>query len=100
MLSILQSCNQRLEVNCGPQSEVIVLGTPKHEIQLNVKAFAHAAVDVSERGIASIHLDERSIIVLKKKDLYIYYISSFFSKEEGRMKPGGKRFSCMHDGGI
>ncbi len=53
----------RLEVNCGPRSEVIVLGTPKREIQEKVKAFAHAAVYVSERGIASIHLDVSSMIV-------------------------------------
>jgi hypothetical protein len=42
---------------------VVVSGTPKHEIQRKVKALVHAAVDVSERGIASIHLDVRSIIV-------------------------------------
>jgi hypothetical protein len=36
---------------------VIVLGTPKREIQVKVKAFAHAAADVSERGMASVHLD-------------------------------------------
>jgi hypothetical protein len=63
MLSISQSCNQRFEVNCGPQSEGIVSGTPKHKIQEKVKALAHAAADVSEKGIASIHLDIRSIIV-------------------------------------
>jgi hypothetical protein len=57
MLSISQCCNQRFEVNCGPRSEVIVSGTQKLEIQVKVKAFARAAVDVSERGIASIHLD-------------------------------------------
>jgi hypothetical protein len=38
MLSISQSLTQRLEVNCGPRSEVIVSGTPKREIQVNVKA--------------------------------------------------------------
>jgi hypothetical protein len=63
MLSILRSRNQRLEGNCGPRSEKFVSGTPKHEIQVTVKAFAHAAVDVSERGIASIHLDVQSIMV-------------------------------------
>jgi hypothetical protein len=42
---------------------VIVSGTPKREIQEKVKAFAHAAADVSERGIASIHLDVRSMMV-------------------------------------
>jgi hypothetical protein len=47
---------QRFEVNCRPRSEMSVLGTPKWEIQENVKAFMHAAKDVSERGIASIYL--------------------------------------------
>jgi hypothetical protein len=63
MFNISQSCNQRFEVKCGPRSEVIVSGTQKLEIQVKVKAFAHAAVDVSERGIASIHSDVRSIMV-------------------------------------
>jgi hypothetical protein len=52
-----------VKVNCGSLSEVIVSGTPKREIQVKAKAFAYAAVDISERGIASIHLDIRSIIV-------------------------------------
>jgi hypothetical protein len=42
---------------------VIVLGTPKRDIQIKVKALAHAAADVSDRGIASIHLDVWSIIM-------------------------------------
>jgi hypothetical protein len=50
---VQHSCNQRIEVNYGPRSEVIVSGTPKCVIQVKVKAFAHAAADVSERGIAS-----------------------------------------------
>jgi hypothetical protein len=41
---------------------VIVSGTPKREIQVKVEAFAHAAADISERGMASIHLDMRSIM--------------------------------------
>jgi hypothetical protein len=45
------------EVNCGPRSEVIISGTPKWDIQEKVKAFAHAAADVSTRGIAFINLD-------------------------------------------
>ncbi len=47
----------------GPRSEVIVSETPKREIQVKVKAFVHAAADVYERGIASIHLDVRSMMV-------------------------------------
>jgi hypothetical protein len=42
---------------------VIVSGTPKHEIQVNVKALAHAAADVSESGTASIYLDVRLLMV-------------------------------------
>jgi hypothetical protein len=42
---------------------VIILGTPKREIQVIVKAFVHAAADISERGIASIHLDFQSMMV-------------------------------------
>jgi hypothetical protein len=63
MLSISQSVNQSEEVNCGPRSEVIVLSTLKHEIQVNVKTFAHATANVSESGTASIHLDVRSMMV-------------------------------------
>jgi hypothetical protein len=42
---------------------VIVLGSPKREIQVKVRAFALAAADVSERGTVSIHLDVRSMMV-------------------------------------
>jgi hypothetical protein len=42
---------------------VIVLDTPKREIQVNVKALVHAAADISESVTASIHLDVQSIIV-------------------------------------
>jgi hypothetical protein len=54
---------KRFEVNWGPQSEVIVSGMAKREIQVKVKAFAHATADVSEKGIASIYLDVRSMMV-------------------------------------
>ncbi len=63
MCSILQSCDQMFDVNCSPRSEMIVPGTPKRVIQEKTKARAHASADVSERGIASIHLDVRSMIV-------------------------------------
>jgi hypothetical protein len=45
------------------RSDVIISGTPKREIQVKVKAFLHAAADVSERGIDSIQLDVRSMMV-------------------------------------
>jgi hypothetical protein len=46
-----------LAVNCVQRSEVIVLGTPNQEIQEKIKALVHAMADVSDKGIASIHLD-------------------------------------------
>ncbi len=52
-----------VEVNCVPRLEVIVLGTLKREIQEKMKALAHAAVDVSDKGNASIHLDVQSMTV-------------------------------------
>jgi hypothetical protein len=42
---------------------VINSGTPKWDIQEKVNAFAHAAADVSTRGIASIHFDVQSMTV-------------------------------------
>ncbi len=42
---------------------MIILATLKREIQVKVKAFVHAAADVSEREIASIHLDVLYCIV-------------------------------------
>jgi hypothetical protein len=63
MCNILQSYDQTFEVNCGPQLEVIVSGTPKQVIQEKKQACVHTATEVSESGIASIHLDVRSMIV-------------------------------------
>jgi hypothetical protein len=48
MCNTLQSCDQVFDVNCQPQSEVIVSGTPKWVIQEKIKAREHAAADVSE----------------------------------------------------
>jgi hypothetical protein len=45
---------------------VIVSGTPKRVIQEKTKARAHADMVFSERGIASIHLIVRSMIVKMK----------------------------------
>jgi hypothetical protein len=42
---------------------VIVLGTPKQEIQEKSKALVHYAADVSDKGNAFIHLDVRSMTV-------------------------------------
>jgi hypothetical protein len=43
--------------------EVIVSGTPKQEIQVEIKALAHATVAMSDKGMVSIHLDVRSMTV-------------------------------------
>jgi hypothetical protein len=50
---------------------VIISGTLKREIQIKVKAFAPAA-EVFEKGMASIHLDIRSIIVSIELKLLLY----------------------------
>jgi hypothetical protein len=61
MFNISQSIDQTFEVNCGPQSEVIILGTPKWDIQENINALAHATTEISDKGRASIDLDVRSM---------------------------------------
>ncbi len=63
MFNISQSCDRTFDVNCGTLSEVIISSTPKQVIQEKTKARVHTAANVSERGIASIHLDVRSMIV-------------------------------------
>jgi hypothetical protein len=50
-------------VNCGPQTEVIGLGTSKWVIQEKTKALAHTAEEISDSGNASIHLDVRSMML-------------------------------------
>ncbi len=66
MCNISQSWDQIFKVNYGPRSEVNVLGIPKWEIQEKTKAWALAAADVSDKGIASIHWDVRSMTVKMK----------------------------------
>ncbi len=55
LCNISQSFHQKLNVNC--KSVMIVLGTPQQVIQEKTKVCVYAAADLSERGIASIHLD-------------------------------------------
>ena len=52
------------EVNCTPLSVTMTAGTPKREIHPATRASAQAVAVVEERGIASTHLVERSIIVM------------------------------------
>jgi hypothetical protein len=51
---------------------VTISGTPKREIQVKVKALAHAAVDVFESGMASIHLDVLSTMAKILLKLLLY----------------------------
>jgi hypothetical protein len=54
-----QTADHKDEVNCGPWSEVSDEGTPNRLIQPAMKAKAHAAVVVEERGRASGHREHR-----------------------------------------
>jgi hypothetical protein len=72
MFNISQSCDQPFEVNCGPRSELIVSCTLKRVIQEKTKARAHAAVEISESGMASIHLDVQSMMVKMQLQLLLY----------------------------
>ena len=44
---------QREEVNCAPQSEVILAGTPNLEIQQEIKALVQSSAEVEDIGTAS-----------------------------------------------
>ena len=48
------------EVNCTPQSEVMMSGTPNREIQPATRVSAHAVAVVQDIGIASSHLVDLS----------------------------------------
>jgi hypothetical protein len=63
MLSSEQKEDQREEVNCGPQSEVIIAGRPKREIQVVRRAAVQSAVVVEESGTTSGHLVVWSMMV-------------------------------------
>jgi hypothetical protein len=72
MCNFSQCLDQIFEVNCVPQSEVIDSGTSKREIQEEIKALVQAAVDVSNKGIASIHVDVQSVTVKIKLQPVLY----------------------------
>jgi hypothetical protein len=60
---MLHSAAHTFDVNCGPQSEVIVEGTPKRVIQWKTRACVQSTKEIAERGIASIYLDVWSMLV-------------------------------------
>ena len=51
------------EVNCVPRSEVRIAGTPKREIQVEIKAQTQDSAEIDCNGATSGHLDVLSIIV-------------------------------------
>ena len=55
----------REEVNCSPQSEVILAGTPNLEIQVEIKALAQSSAEVEDIGTASGQLEVLSKIVMR-----------------------------------
>ncbi len=57
MLSMSHSAAHTFAENFGPQSEVIVAGTPKQVIRWKTRACAQSTAEKAERGIASIHLN-------------------------------------------
>ena len=50
---------QREEVNCDPQSEVILAGTPNLKIQQEIKALAQSSAEVEDIGTA---LGQREVL--------------------------------------
>ena len=62
MLSKLQRPDHRADVNLAPLSDVMVAGTPNRETQLAKMALAQSATVMDERGMASGHFDDLSII--------------------------------------
>ena len=63
MPSVSDMLDHRADVNWAPLSEVIILGTPKREIQLYIKAETSVGVEMSGTGMASGHRVKRSTIV-------------------------------------
>ena len=63
MLRRLQRATHRAEVNCVPRSLVMVSGTPKRQIHPINKAWAQSAAVMAATGMASGHLEVRSMTV-------------------------------------
>jgi hypothetical protein len=63
MLSRLHRPAQTADVNWAPLSEVMVAGTPKRDTQPAKRALTQSAVVMEASGMASGHLDVRSMIV-------------------------------------
>ncbi len=63
MLSRLYRPAQRADVNWAPLSEVMMAGTPKRDTHSAKRALAQSAAVMEASGMASGHLDVRSMIV-------------------------------------
>jgi hypothetical protein len=61
--SLVQRMDQMPEVNCGPRSEVIYLGTPNLDTHAATKMSTNDVAEVSLRRTASCHLVDLSIMV-------------------------------------
>jgi hypothetical protein len=63
MLSRLHRPAQRADVNWAPLSDVMVAGTPNHDTQLAKRALTQSVAVVEASGMASGHLEVRSMMV-------------------------------------
>jgi hypothetical protein len=63
MLSRLHRPAQKADVNWAPLSEVMVAGTPKRDTHPAKRALAQSTAVREASGMASGHLDVRSMIV-------------------------------------
>jgi hypothetical protein len=63
MFCRLERPAHRADMNWVPLSDVMVAGTPNRDTQPAKRALAQLAAVMDERGMASSHLEVRSIIV-------------------------------------
>jgi hypothetical protein len=63
MLSRLHRPAHRADVNWAPLSDVMVAGTPNRDTQPAKRVLAQSAAAMDDSGMASGHLEVRSIIV-------------------------------------
>ena len=61
----MDSCDQRMDVNCDPLSDVICSGVPNRLTQFCSRALARESADVSLTGMASGHRVNRSTTVMR-----------------------------------
>jgi hypothetical protein len=72
MFTISQSCDQTFEVIATHNREWSLWSPQRRVTQEKNKAHAHATVEISESGMASIHLDVRSMMVKMQLQILLY----------------------------